>query len=93
MLLVILRHFGGYTIESLMSTPFCHFTKLFELAEMAENFAARTVLIGTNAGGTSTADDLYSIDRMRFSTKKQYKDTVTQELKDRAAQYARNVNV
>ena len=47
--MLILKQFAGYTISTLLDTPYCHVLKLFEMAEMAEEIDAYTILYG-NAG-------------------------------------------
>ena len=45
----VMRCFAGYTLPVILDTPYCHFLKLYSMAEKAENLEAYTVLQGTAA--------------------------------------------
>ena len=48
-MMAVLRAFGGYTISTILAMPFCHFIKLFSLAEKAEALDALAVTNGRAA--------------------------------------------
>lgn len=46
---VVMREFSGYTLPMILDTPYCHFTKLYAMAEKAERLEAFAILNGTAA--------------------------------------------
>ena len=92
MLSMILLHFSGYTIESILNMPFCHFLGLYELVEIADRMDLYNTYMGVGVGthgmSSETATSIAAVTSMKFSTKKQYKAMVTQEVKDKIQEQA-----
>lgn len=46
---MVMRYFSGYTIDKILNMPYCHFIKLYSMAEKADSLSAYTILEGNAA--------------------------------------------
>lgn len=91
MIATVLREFGGYTVAQLLDMPFCHFTYLFEMAEIADRFDLYNIYIGSGSHGTDAGQDIANIQHVRYSTKRQFQSIVTPEAKEQAEKYLKGL--
>lgn len=84
MLTTVLRNFGGYCVTQLLDMPFCHFTYLFEMAEVADRLDLYNIYIGSGSHGTDAGQDIANIQHVRYSTKRQFQSIVTPQAKEEA---------
>lgn len=87
----IMRVFKGYTLKTLLDTPFCHVIKLFQLAEKADALDSLTAYIGRAAGyDKSVLDGLVDVQKSKIREDKDLlKSVVTEEAKREAERQAK----
>lgn len=87
----IMRVFKGYTLKSLLDTPFCHVIKLFQLAEKADALDSLTAYTGRAAGyDKSVLDGLVDVQKSKIREDKDLlKSVVTEEAKREAERQAK----
>lgn len=87
----IMRVFKGYTLKSLLDTPFCHVIKLFQLAEKADALDSLTAYTGRAAGyDKSVLDELVDVQKSKIREDKDLlKSVVTEEAKREAERQAK----
>ena len=89
MVAVVLHSFGGYTLKTIMDVPFCHFVKLFSLAEKVQKIDAIVHLNGRAAlQSKDIMNDLKATEQSKYKHKKAYKSIATDEAKREAELYA-----
>lgn len=92
--MTIMRMFKGYTLKSLLDTPFCHVMKLFSMAEKADALDSLTAYTGRVAGyDKSLLESLIAVQRSKTLTDKELtKSVVTEEAKREAERQAHNTH-
>lgn len=87
----IMRVFKGYTLKTLLDTPFCHVIKLFQLAEKADALDSLTAYTGRAAGyDKSVLDGLVDVQKSKIREDKDLlKSVVTEEAKREAERQAK----
>lgn len=92
MIMLILHKFNGYTIKTIMDTPFCHVIRLFQLAERVDAIDSLTAYTGKAAGYDKTI--LASLIEVKNSKivrdKELYKSIVTEEAKRQVEKYGKS---
>ena len=63
----VMRQFAGYTIAVIMEMPYCHFVKLYAMAETADTLTAYTILQGNAA-----LHDKKIIDQLAYVAESKY---------------------
>lgn len=86
-----MRVFKGYTLKTLLDTPFCHVIKLFQLAEKADALDSLTAYTGRAAGyDKSVLDGLVDVQKSKIREDKDLlKSVVTEEAKREAERQAK----
>lgn len=87
----IMRVFKGYTLKTLLDTPFCHVIKLFQLAEKADALDSLTAYTGRAASyDKSVLDGLVDVQKSKIREDKDLlKSVVTEEAKREAERQAK----
>lgn len=87
----IMRVFKGYTLKTLLDTPFCHVIRLFQLAEKADALDSLTAYTGRAAGyDKSVLDGLVDVQKSKIREDKDLlKSVVTEEAKREAERQAK----
>lgn len=92
--MMILREFKGYTLKSIMDTPFCHVIKLFQLAEKADALDSLSTYTGKAASyDRNILNALVEIRNSKIIKDKElYKKIATPMAKREAEKYGKSVN-
>lgn len=92
MLMQVLRVYPGYTLDTILEMPFCHFNKLYRMVESIDKLNTLNILTALAAQyDKALIQNLNSVHESQFQSHKVFEQVVTTEAKQQAEAFAKTV--